>query len=173
MQVYDSPADIGLTQMDMCDEDASLEKEGCKFVTFDVEIVTKGIYGLRDDSLADEIAAYENKDGTTGILWIDAYSRIWPRSQETLSGNEQYFGLGVAYFSGHMDGTTNYYHFAANAHDAHEFVVGFYIPDEILSTSEWVIGVLNGGQVSSSEVNTWNGSSEKQTYYSIPAIDLD
>ena len=169
MQIHDSAADIGLTQTDMRYENVPLKQEGYKFVTFDVAITTKAFSGSQAIALADEIAAYEDNDGTTGMLSIDDYAHCYPRYQKDVGS------LEIAYFSGHMNGMSNYYHFATNAYDTHDFVVGFYVSDALLSSGNWVIGVLDGEKVSPSILTsaTWNGSIWRETYYTIPPIDLD
>lgn len=70
-------------------------------------------------------------------------------------------------FSLHSSGATNYYHFPTNAYDSHDAVVGFYIPETLLESGDWVIGVST-----SNEYNAITGSG-LYSYYTIPAIDLD
>lgn len=142
-------------------------REGYKFVTFDVDITTNGIYGVRGDAeLQAEIDAYENNDGTTGILWISNY--YYP-TVRTIDGGETE-SIDIDYFSGHMDGLSNYYHFATNAHDKHHFVVGSYVRTEDLESGNFIVGVKNGS-FSPRDPNMFNASETDYTYYNIAAID--
>lgn len=167
MQVYDSPEEAGIAAEDMKDPSAPLAREGYKFVTFDVDITTNGIYGVRSDAaLQAEIDAYENNDGTTGILWISNY--YYP-TVRTIDDSETE-SIDIDYFSGHMDGISNYYHFATNAHDKHHFVVGSYVRTEDLESGNFIVGVKNGS-FSPRDPNMFNASETDYTYYNIAAIN--
>lgn len=168
MQIYDSPAELGLTQADMVYKDKPLKWEDNKFVTFNVHLETKGIHGLRsDEELQPEIDAYEKNDGTTGILWICDFGDVFCRTVNTDIGNPKMFNPTMAYSSLHSNGVSNYYHFPTNAYDSHDVVVGFYIPETLLKSGDWVIGVITGN-----EKNPITGSGI-YSYYTIPSVDLD
>ncbi|MBQ2667469.1 MAG: DUF4179 domain-containing protein [Clostridia bacterium] len=165
MQVFDSPADIGLTESDMRDTRQPLTRDGYKFVTFDVAIENHGITGLLGEDLQKEIEAYEKKDTTTGIMWISDFAMpmacdLDPSAIET----------EVAYFSGHMNGAANYYHFASNKEDSHSFVVGFYVPDKFVESGEWMVGI-NTGERLPEDRDDFLGTT-KYTYYDIPPVSL-
>lgn len=164
MQVYDSPADIGLSAKDLYSlfRDQPLAQEGRKFVTFDVTMETHGIYGyhFEDEQYQAEIEAYEKNDGTAGILWINNFAI--PEAQAI---SQPYLSSEVAYFSGHPTGTSNYYQFVTNAYDTHNFVIGFYVPDELLESGEWRIGVSTG------EDDPNAGA--YHAYYTIPPVSLN
>ena len=165
MQVFDSPADIGLTESDMRDTRQPLTRDGYKFVTFDVAIENHGITGLLGEDLQKEIEAYEKKDTTTGIMWISDFAMpmacdLDPSAIET----------EVAYFSGHMNGAANYYHFASNKEDSHSFVVGFYVPNKFVESGEWMVGI-NTGERLPEDRDDFLGTT-KYTYYDIPPVSL-
>lgn len=164
MQVYNSPADLGLNADDLSSifRSGSTEKTGYKFVSFDVTMKTNGIYGHRFDDEADraEIEAYAKNDGTAGILWINNFAM-----PEALTESEPYMPSEVAYFSLHPHGISNYYHFVTNAYDTHSFTIGFYVPDELLESGNWRIGIATG----ENDPNT----GAKYVYYSIPPVSLN
>lgn len=167
MQVYDSPEEAGIAAGDMVDPDAPLEREGYQFVTFDVDITTNGIYGVRDDLYVQaEVDAYEKNDGTAGILWISSYCYPTVRTFT----NDEIEVIRIDYFSGHMNGLSNYYHFATNAYDKHHFVVGTYVRTENLESGNFMVGVMNGN-FSPRDSRLFNASGADYTYYNIPAID--
>ena len=163
MQVYDSPAEIDLDVNDLSNifRGGSVEKSGMKFVTFDVEMKINGIYGhyADDDSYRAEIDAYAENDGTAGVLWINSYA-----IPEGLAESEPYMPSEIAYFSLHPTGTSNYYQFVTNAHDTHSFTLGFYVPDELLESGNWRIGIMTGE-------NDPN-SGAKYVYYTVPPVSL-
>lgn len=166
MQVYDSPEEAGIAAGDMVDPDAPLEREGYQFVTFDVDIKTNGLYGWRDDNLQTERDAYEDNDGTTGILWITSFYS--PTLRIVDDRNSPF--IDVDYFSGHMNGATNYFHFATNAYDTHHFVVGSYVRTEVLESGNFLVGVETG-TYTARDPSLFNASEADLTYYNIPAID--
>ncbi len=164
MQVYDSPADIGLTSNDLFNlfRDDTLEKDGRKFVTFDVTLKTQGIYGYRFDNeeYSAEIEAYADNDGTAGILWINNYAM-----PEALTDSNPHLSGEAAYFSAHPSGSSDYYHLVTNAYDTHNFVLGFYVPEELLESGNWRIGIATGE-------DDPNAGAEN-AYYSIPPVTLN
>ncbi len=168
MQVYDSPAEAGIAAEDMVDPTAPLEREGYQFVTFDVDIETKGLYGWRYDDLQSECDAYENNDGTTGILWITSF--YYPTKR--FVDDSDFPFIDADYFSGHMNGATNYFHFATNAYDTHHFVVGSYVRTEVLESGNLLVGVETGTHTAR-DPQLLNASDADCTYYEIPAIDVD
>lgn len=148
MQVYDSPEDLSITMDDMCmlyeslykETENPLKHEGFKFVTFDVHIETNNYVGSTYEDYQAEIDAYDKNDGTAGILFFNTYcNEIAPTTMP-----ERFEEPTMDYFSGHMNGVTNYYHFASNANDTHDFVLGCYVTEDRLASGEWVIRVLSG-----------------------------
>lgn len=166
MQVWASPAELGLTQDDMKQSELPLERDGCRFVTFDVQLTTHGIYGLRGEDLQDEIDAYEKKDDSTGIMWISDFAM--PLAENL---RPDAIRNDVAYFSNHMDGVTNYYHFAVNDEDALSFTVGFYIPEGYVESGEWMVGI-NTGERLAADRSDYLGNT-RYTYYDIPPVSLN
>lgn len=156
MQVYASHTDAGIDDADMNESGIPDDLSEYRFVTFDVHIETKGTPGIREDGhLQPEIEAYGENDGTAGIQWIENYAHL-------ILETDFNFGIDIPYFSGHMRGFTNYYHFASNAYDSHDFVVGFYVPTAAVESGNWLIGVENG------EHNPDYTFHTVYTYYTIP-----
>lgn len=164
MQIYNSPADIGLTSKDLFNlfREDSLEKKDRKFVTFDVTMRTNGIYGHRfeDEEYRSMIENYERNDGTAGILWINNFA-----APQALAESKPLLSSEAAYFSLHPENSSDYYRFVTNAYDTHNFTLGFYVPEELLETGNWRIGIATGED----DPNT----GADYAYYTLPPVSLE
>lgn len=169
MQVFDSAADFGLTEADMREMDEPLTREGMKFVTFDVRIESQDFVtdwnrefldeNAPEDEIIQELSSYEKNDGTASMHWITNFFQPQAKGYPMLGGD-------IDYFSGHMNGMTNYYHFAMNENDARDFTVGAFIPDELLTAGGLYIGVADGGRI----ITGLFSGAGRHTYVEVPAV---
>lgn len=133
MRIYDSFTDAGVAPEDLADPqeaEALSQDETLNFVLFDVVLQGHNAISHWDsqpkphsnDALAGE-----------GTYWITSLLDVQARD-ESITDTETLLKLysGVAYFSEHMDGLTNYNHFLLGANETKTVQVGFFVPESQL-----------------------------------------
>lgn len=137
LQVFDSAERAGLKPTDMNFMEQPLVQDGKKFITLDLSITAESTDG--GSSIEDEIASYENRNDSTRILGITNFaSGIRGTLPSDWSTSE------VHYFSDHMNGIYNYYHFAINAGETKVFTIGFFVDEVLLENGELLLPVNSG-----------------------------
>ncbi|MBP3704303.1 MAG: hypothetical protein J6I98_02105, partial [Clostridia bacterium] len=99
-------------------------------------------------------------DGSASIFYIDQYVSAVSNIYE-----EGIYDPDYAYFSHHMNGPTNYHHFAMNSFDSRDFTVGFFVDDRLLASGEWYIYT----KTSRTDIYIGSNSRMEQGYFDMPA----